>query len=463
MHECTFVILGATGDLAKRKLIPAIYKLIRDNKVKNFAIVGVGLEDVSVEQMLTPAKEFIKKLDEGIWSTLAARASYYSFDFYEPDHFIKLRSNLEQTESQHGLSGNRMFYLATMPEHFSTITQQLAAAQIVHKGATTKPWARIVYEKPFGHDLPSARAINESIAQVFTEEQVYRIDHYLGKELVGNIALARFTNRVFEPLWNNENIESVQIVLSEKIGIENRGVFYEKAGALRDMVQSHMLQMVALVAMEAPKELSGHYIRDAKAAVLATVKPQSVVLGQYEGYKDEEGVSQSSTTETFAAIKLAVDNKRWQGVPFYLKTGKHMPEKTTAIHIKFKPVKCLLSKACPSDTNYLTFEVFPEAGFYLELNAKVPGVSQEVVPVKMEFCHSCLFGPNTPEAYETLLHDVIRGDQSVFVRSDEIEDSWKIVDEIKSWDSKVYPYKPGASGPDALGLLDDEVKVRWRS
>ena len=463
MHECTFVILGATGDLAKRKLIPAIYKLVRDSKVKNFAIVGVGLEDVSAAQMIAPAKQFIKKLDEKVWEQLCGRATYFPFDFYQPDHFIKLRGELEKVEQQHGLSGNRMFYLATMPEHFATITQQLAAAQIVHKGATTKPWSRIVYEKPFGHDLPSARAINQSIASVFTEQQVYRIDHYLGKELVGNIALIRFTNRVLEPLWNNENIESVQIILSEKIGIENRGVFYEKAGALRDMIQSHMLQMVALVAMEAPKELSGKNIRDAKAAVLAKVKPQSVVLGQYEGYKDEEGVELSSNTETFAAVKLSVENSRWKGVPFYLKTGKFLPEKTTVIHIKFKPVKCLLSSACPSDTNYLTIEVFPEAGFYLELNAKVPGASQEVVPVKMEFCHSCLFGPNTPEAYETLLNDVMRGDQSVFVRSDEIEDSWKIIDEIKSWESKVYPYKPGSKGPDALDLLDDEVKVRWRS
>jgi glucose-6-phosphate 1-dehydrogenase len=284
----------------------------------------------------------------------------------------------------------------------------------------------------------------------------------LGKELIGNIALLRFTNRVFEPQWCNKDIESVQVIINESIGIEGRGALYEASGVLRDMVQSHMLQMLALVAMEAPEHLSGESIRDAKATVLKKVHAMSVVLGQYNGYRAEQGVAPDSAVETFAAVHLAIDNPRWQGVPFYLKTGKCLSKKETSIHLNFKPVKCLLTHDCPSDTNYLTIRIYPNEGIYLELNAKVPGQSYTVKPVMMALPFHTLYGPNTPEAYETLLMDVLKGDQSAFVREDEIELSWKIIEEIKRLNAVVYDYEPGTAGPEEVRMLDTKP-IRWRA
>lgn len=469
MYECTFVILGATGDLTKRKLIPAIYKLIEDKKIEKFSLIGVAITDTNSDTMLESAKGFIDHINEKSWEKLK-KASYFSkLDFYNFEDYKNLRSLIDQVEKKQDLKGNRLFYLATMPQHFATITGALAQSGIVDKKDHHKHsehvggWTRIVYEKPFGFDLKSAKKINREISKIFNEDQIFRIDHYLGKEVVGDIALLRFTNRVFEPLWNKNNIDSVQIIMSEKIGIEGRGAFYDSCGAICDMIQSHMLQILSLVAMEAPKELSGKYIRDAKAAVLKKVKAQNAILGQYEGYKNERDVSKDSTTETFAAITLKVQNKRWAGVPFYVKTGKYLDKQEVSIHIKFKMVKCLLSKSCPSDSNYLTIRVQPNEGFFLELNSKVVGVPNEIQPVRMDFSYAKTSGPNTPSAYENLLLDVLRGDQSVFVRADEIEHSWKIVDQIKKLKTNIYIYKKGSSGPRELELLDYPNNVRWRS
>jgi glucose-6-phosphate 1-dehydrogenase len=467
MNECTFIILGATGDLTKRKLIPAIYWLVKDKKIDKFAIIGVANSKSNINQILSESKKFIKKVDGRVWRSIEASCYYQQFDFYKPQDFLNLKDVISIVEKKHKLSGNRLFYLATWPQHFEVITKNLVKSGIVEKYENQKQkkvgWSRIVYEKPFGYDLKSARKINQAILKLFNENQIYRIDHYLGKELVGNIELVRFTNRVFEPLWCNKHIDSIQIILSENICVEGRGKSYDSCGAINDVVQGHMLQIMALVGMEAPKMLSGKYIRDAKEKVLEKVIVDDVLLAQYEGYLKEKGVAHKSKTETFGAVKLYIDNRRWHGVPFYLKTGKCLDKKEIGIHIRFKMVKCLLNQSCPSDSNYLTIKIQPDEGFFLELNTKVPG-KNEVTPVKMDFCHTCLFGQNTPKAYEVLLEDVIRGDQSYFLRSDEILESWRIVEKIKKLakNKKLYSYKKGSSGPVELEKFDKAKKLRWR-
>ncbi|MBS3115987.1 glucose-6-phosphate dehydrogenase [Candidatus Woesearchaeota archaeon] len=460
MPEITFIILGVTGDLAKRKIIPAIYKLIEENKIEKFALVGAARRELEMKEILKEAREFIKDVKENIWQRLENNAYYQQFDFYDCQHYRKLGKILRNLESKHQLPGHRLFYLATLPDHFNAITLNLAKTGIAKEQG--KKWSRLVYEKPFGHDLPSARKINRGIARVFNENQVYRIDHYLGKELVGNIAILRFTNRVLEPLWDSSNIQSVQIHFREKIGLEGRGNFYDKYGALKDVVQNHMLQMLALTAMEAPQKLTGKFIRDEKAKVLKVIKVKDLLLGQYSGYQKEKDVDSNSSTETFAAVKLSINNKRWKNVPFYLITGKNLDKKEVKIDIKFKSVHCLLSASCPSDTNYLTIRVQPDEGFSLELFAKVPGKANAVMPAKMNYCHECIRDLRSPEAYEILLEDVIKGDQSLFVRSDEIEYQWKVIKQILRKKNQIYEYNIGSAGPQELSLFEKKHHLRWR-
>lgn len=445
--ECTFVIFGATGDLTKRKLIPAIYKLIQDNKICKFALIGVSFDKTTKAEILKQAKKFISKPQQEIIKIISSSFFYYQMDFYDTASYQTLRKNLDTIEKKKSLYGNRLFYFATMPEHFIGITKNLVAHNIVkeHKETThAHPWSRIVYEKPFGSDLKSSRTINRYLAKVFAESQIYRIDHYLGKELVGNIAITRFTNQVLEPIWNNKYIESVHINVCEKIGIQGRGKFYDATGAIKDMVQSHLLQLLALIAMEAPKKLTARYIRDAKAAVLKKVIIEKIIRGQYEGYRQEPGVHPQSTTETYAAIKLAIHHKRWRGVPFYLRTGKNLEKKDSHIEIRFKKVECLLDY-CPLNPNSLIIRIEPNEGLYLNLNTKQPG-NYQATPITMTFAHDITFGPNTPEAYEVLLSEVMKGDQSSFVRSDEVDYSWKIIEQIdKVAPSEIIPYEVGCT------------------
>jgi glucose-6-phosphate 1-dehydrogenase len=466
-HECVFIILGATGDLTKRKLIPAIYKMVASGIIARFALIGVSVDDTTMRQVFEQARIFVPDLREAVWERMIQASYYHRMDFNDHAAYGQLKELIASVEQKNNLASNRLFYLATMPHHFMVITQQLAAYGVVKKcpvlcNEPKHTWQRIVYEKPFGDSLASSRQINEAIAEVLDERQVFRIDHWLGKELVGNIALARFTNRVFEPLWQAEHIESVQIIASEKIGIEGRGQFYDAYGTLKDMVQNHLLQLLALVAMEDPVHFTADYLRDAKAAVLSKVAIDNVVLGQYDGYLEEKGVSPTSTTDTFAAVKISIDTPRWRGVPFYLKAGKFLEKTEAAIHIKFKPVRCLLD-ICPTDTNYLTINIQPHEGMYLTLNAKKPGVFNDVTPINMHFSHAALFGPNTPAAYEVLLADVLRGDQCAFVRADEIDLAWGIIQQISNKQVPLHRYARGSTGPEAISDLDSERTIIWKT
>ncbi len=464
MNDFTFVLFGVTGDLARRKLLPALYRLIIHKKITNFIIVGAALEHTDPQAILSAAREGMGKIDEEPWSILQQRFFYEELNFTNEADFKRLTERLQELEKQFSLSGNRIIYLATAAEFFCPITEHLASSKLVtRKKVDEMPWQRIVYEKPFGHDLQSAHEINACIEQRFEEHQIYRIDHFLTKELVSNIALVRFTNCIFEPLWNNRYIDQVQIIINEKIALEGRGAYYDKYGALSDVMQNHMLELLALIGMESPEKLTGDYVRDRRQQVLEKVQVIDGILGQYDGYTHEKSVPKDSSTETFAALFLRIDNPRWAGVPFYLKTGKCLAKKETVIHIKFKSVDCLLTYSCPVPSNWLTIEVSPEATFSLSLNAKKPGRSMEVIPVAMEFCHSCLFGAITPESYEVVIEEVIRGEQSISVRFDEIEQCWRIIDRVREKSFDFYGYECGSKGPEELKQFEQKHGMRWRS
>jgi glucose-6-phosphate 1-dehydrogenase len=461
----TFVIMGATGDLARLKLIPAIYNLLKLNTVSHVSLIGVARSDVTIQSILDEAKKSIlstpagKDFDLNIWNKLCQHAHYQRLDFNNEKDFKNLRNKIVEVEKQKNLSGNRLFYLATLPEHFESATVNLAKVGLVN--SKDNKWERVLYEKPFGDSLHSAKKINEAIDQVFLEENVYRVDHYLGKELVGDIALLRFTNRILEPLWNNKHIDSVQIICDENFGIKNRGNYFDKYGAVKDVLQNHILQMLSLVAMESPKFISGEYLRNEKVKVLKKTKILDILLGQYEGYEKEKGVQAGSKTETFFTAKLEVNNRRWRGVPFFVRAGKNLGKKETVIHIRFKSVDCLLAKTCPSDNNYLTIRIEPNEGFSFELNSKSLRKGFEIEPINMDYCHTCEHGINTPEAYEILLEQAVAGEQSLFVRNDEVELAWKIVDKIKK--TIVYKYPIGSSGPKELAEWNKKNNIIWKS
>ncbi len=464
MNKVTIVILGASGDLARRKLIPALYRLIKRGSLKDFIIVGAAREQTSAQTLCERAKKFIKDPDETHYKTLCKRFFYQQLDFTQQDDFVALEQRVKQLEGEWQLPGNRMIYLAASAEFYCTITQHIATSKLaIKKSEKTKTWNRLVYEKPFGHDLHSAQEINDCIQKYFEEHQIYRIDHFLTKELVSNIALVRFTNCVFEPLWNNRYVDQIQIMVSESIGIEGRGAYYDKYGALADVMQNHVLELLALIAMETPEKLSGNYVRDKRVEVLQDVEPIDGILGQYETYTSQEHVDSQSNTETFAALQLRINNPRWAGVPFYLLTGKCLDEKKTIINIKFKQVDCLLTHSCPVPSNWLTIEVSPEAVFSLSLNVKEPGRSEQVMPIAMEFCHSCLFGEETLYAYEVVLEEVIRGEQSISVRFDEIEAAWNIIDRVRAMKLPVYEYACQTQGPTQLDeRFEKKHGMRWR-
>lgn len=450
----TFIIFGASGDLAKRKLLPALYDLLANKRLDSCLIVGVAYDTISADTILERIRDFIPHLDEIVFKKLKNCFYYHQLNFTQSADYQLLHMRIQELEKQHGLPGNRMAYLAAPPQFFCAITENVGKAGIIKRsddtGHVQGVWQRIVYEKPFGLDYASAHAINACILAQFNEHQVYRIDHYLTKAIVGTIALVRFTNVIFEPLWNNLYINNVQIILDESLGLEGRGHYYDKYGALNDVVQNHILQLLALIAMESPDRLTGDAIRDKKAEVLKRVRPVDGVLGQYAGYTKEKDVAPGSTTPTFALLRLMVDTPRWHGVPFYVRTGKNLEHKNSSIHITFKRVDCPLKRIGVCASNVLTISIAPEPYMSLELNIKKPGLGHEVMPVDMVFSHEKYFGPTTLQAYEVLLLEIMAGEQAVSVRFDEIEYSWNVIEKITKLNLPLYTYVSGSAGPQEV-------------
>lgn len=483
-----FYLFGATGDLAKRKLFPALFSLYKEGKLaEDFAVIGLARRPRTNEQFRSDLYESIsefcryKPTDPELWNRFAQHFVYMSLDIHHPDGFRELNKLSDELDEKFGIPGNRLFYLALAPELFGPVSFNLREGGLLE----SKGWHRLVIEKPFGYDLPSAQLLNEQLSQVFREEEIFRIDHYLGKEMVQNIEVIRFANAFFEPLWNNKHIANVQITLSETVGVEDRGGYYDKSGALRDMGQNHMLQMLTMIAMEPPSRQHPEDIRDEKVKVLRSLRRfassddvrKNVIRGQYAegslrgkalpGYRQEDSVNPESTTETYFAAKVFVDNFRWAGVPFYIRTGKRLPVKTTEVVIEFKnaPDNVLFSRKSNLSPNLLVIRVNPMEGIYIKINAKRPGSDSEIQPVAMEFCQSCQIGINTPEAYETLIHDAVQGDSTYFTRWDEVAHAWTFVDKIAAaWretSSDLLTYPAGSWGPKKTDILLGEDGFFW--
>ncbi|WDH81991.1 glucose-6-phosphate dehydrogenase [Paenibacillus urinalis] len=488
--SAVFFIFGATGDLARRKLFPAIYSLYREGKLSDhFAVIGLARRQRTREEfredVLSSIKEFCRyKPSDGNpeeWAEFARHFEYKSLDIHHVDGFRELNAFTEDVEHEFSIPGNRLFYLALAPELFGSVSSNLKEGGLLESAG----WHRLVIEKPFGYDLGSAEQLNEQIREVFREEEIYRIDHYLGKEMVQNIEVIRFGNAFFEPLWNNKHISNIQITLGETVGVEERGGYYDQAGALRDMGQNHMLQMLTMIAMEPPSRLVPEDIRDEKVKVLRSLRPfasgedvrANVVRGQYTegdvkgvhlpGYRQEDKVDPSSNTETYFAARVFVDNFRWAGVPFYIRTGKRLPVKTTEVVVEFKsmPNNVYLGQKYKLEPNLLVIRVNPMEGIYIKINAKKPGTDSEIEPLAMDFCQSCMIGINSPEAYERLIHDAAEGDSTYFTRWDEVATAWSFVDRIAAvWqeqpESLAY-YPAGSWGPSAADNLLEQDGHHW--
>jgi glucose-6-phosphate 1-dehydrogenase len=479
------VIFGATGDLAKRKLFPSLYKLFNSNKLsKDFAVVGIARSPLSHEEF----RENVKKsnIDSQVGMEqlyeFTSHFYYYACDVTEETAYQDLKGLLDELDEKYYTDGNRIFYLAMAPEFFGTIGANLKSSGLT----STNGWSRLVIEKPFGHDYVSAKALNEQIRQVFTEDQIYRIDHYLGKEMVQNITVIRFANAIFEALWNNQYISNVQITSSETLGVEDRGRYYESSGALLDMVQNHILQMVSLLAMEPPIKLTRDEIHSEKVKVLRALRPFSAeqvddyfVRGQYGrgivnekeviGYRGENSVDPESNTETFVSGKLMIDNYRWAGVPFYIRTGKRMTEKSTEIVVQFKelPMNLYFDNDNPIHSNLLVIHIQPDEGMTLHLNAQQGGQAFST-PIQLDYCNNCDDKMNTPEAYERLLYDCMQGDATHYTHWDEVALSWDFVDTIaEAWkDNKAqnFPnYESGTMGPNESAKLLLKDGFQWWS
>ncbi|MDT2044816.1 glucose-6-phosphate dehydrogenase [Priestia aryabhattai] len=478
------VIFGATGDLAKRKLFPSIFRLYRENKLsEDFAVVGVARRPWTNEELRENVKKSVGNLqtEDADIDTFASHFYYQPFDVTNVESYQELKTLTEELDTQYNVPGNRIFYLAMAPEFFGTI-----ASNLKNEGLTaTEGWSRLVIEKPFGHDYESAKELNEQIRHAFSEDQIYRIDHYLGKEMVQNIEVIRFANALFEPLWNNQYISNIQITSSETLGVEDRGRYYESSGALRDMVQNHILQMVALLAMEPPIKLTPEEIRSEKVKVLRALRSMSTdevdqyfVRGQYGkgiveeneviGYREENSVDEESNTATFVSGKLMIDNFRWAGVPIYIRTGKRMKEKATTIVVQFKdlPMNLYFNRGKDIHPNLLVIHIQPEEGITLHLNArKTPGATAST-PINLNYCNNCGDKMNTPEAYERLIYDCMLGDATNFTHWDEVALSWKFVDTIsEAWEQNKatdFPnYESGSMGPKASDALLAEEGFQW--
>jgi len=489
----TIVIFGGSGDLSKRKLVPALYELHRERQLPpETVIVGYARTGESDEtyraEMKGAVAEFArtKPLDEAVWNEFATRLFFFRGDLKIPKNFGDLKERLERIESGRSLSGNRLYYLAVPPSAIADVVKNLGDAGMVYR-VDGGPFSRVIVEKPFGRDLGTARALNDEIASVFRERQVFRIDHYLGKETTQNILVFRLGNGLFEPLWNRRYVDHVQITVAEAIGVESRGKFYEEAGIFRDIIQNHVLQLLCLVAMEPPVAFEPNAVRDEKVKVLRSIRPQTpeeilrdTVRGQYgpgaisgqpvSGYRSEKDVHPMSLRETYAAWKVLVENWRWAGVPFYLRAAKRMPKRVTEIAIQFRtpPIAFFRKTGMPQhEPNTLILRIQPDEGIALKFGAKQPGTSMKIDTVTMNFKYSEFFGRSQPEAYERLLMDALNGDSTLFARRDEVEAAWEIVTPVlDAWrddpPSDHPNYDAGTWGPEAAVALLARDGRRWR-
>jgi len=491
--SCTVVIFGASGDLTKRKLIPALLDLARQGVLPpGFTILGVSRTEMSDERFREHLHEGLQEFgeisgeDSSLWATFAQGVRYLAMDPSTPEEYGKLRTTLEEVASSRGIAPNILFYLSTPPNLYAPIVRSLGAAGL-QQPASGGSWVRIIIEKPFGVDLDSARRLNAAILEVFGEEQVYRIDHYLGKETVQNLVAFRFANGIFEPIWNRNYIDHVQITAAETVGIENRGGYYEQAGALRDMVQNHMLQLLALTAMEPPVLFDAQQVRDEKQKVFKAIRPippeeihRHSVRGQYgpgtiggkavPGYRQEKGVSPQSTTETYVALRLTIDNWRWADVPFYIRAGKRLPKRVTEIAVQFKKTPHHLFARLPAEhleRNVIVIRIQPDEGISLRFSSKVPGSAMRMRPVTMDFRYGSSFGRPLADAYARLLLDCMLGDATLYARGDSVEAAWELITPMhEAWTenrhAQVYEYPAGTWGPAEVDELLHGGGTRWR-
>jgi glucose-6-phosphate 1-dehydrogenase len=489
---CIMVIFGAAGDLTQRKLIPALYNLAKaDLLSREFAIVGVAHNAMSTDDFRKKLAENIRQyagaeVDPDIWEWFNRRIYYVTAEFNDKNVYPQLKTTLEKLDQDHSTHGNFFFYMATAPTFFGSIVEQLAAVGLMEE--KNHYWRRVIIEKPFGHDIDSARLLNQQLLKVAGEKQIYRIDHYLGKETVQNILAFRFANGIFEPIWNRRYIDHVQITVAETVGVESRGSYYDTAGALRDMVPNHIMQLISLTAMEPPISFGANAVRDEQAKILHAIQPLSAeevlhrtVRGQYgpgvesahhvPGYRNEPDVPSDSRTETFVAMKLAIDNWRWADVPFYLRTGKHLAAQTTQIVIQFRRAPFVLFRDTEVENlmpNQLVLHIQPEEGISLQFAAKVPGPIMRLGAVDMNFKYADYFGTQPSTGYERLLHDCMIGDATLFQRADMVEAGWCVVspalDVWKALPPRNFPnYAAGTWGPKEADELLERDGRHWRN
>lgn len=492
VDACSVVIFGASGDLTKRKLIPALYNLAIDGFLPaNSSIVGVARRPVSDDDFRTQMKEAIQQFsrrrpaNDTVWGSVASRLHYVAADFTDPQAYAKMRQDLEAVEHRNGTPPNRLFYLAIPPEHIATVISNLNKCGLL--STENAGWSRVIVEKPFGIDLESGRRLNRELQQYATEKQIYRIDHYLGKETVQNLLVFRFANGIFEPIWNQKYVDHVQITVAETVGVEGRAGYFDKAGVTRDIIQNHVLQLLTLVAMEPPCAFDADAVRDEKVKVLRALRPiregdvtEMTSRAQYAagasggkpaiGYMEEPGIPKDSTTETYAAIRCSVDNWRWSGVPFFLRSGKRLARRATEIAIQFKAPPHLLFQSrgvSQMEPNVLTLRIQPDEGISIKFTSKVPGPAPAMQPVRMDFLYGTSFGVEPPEAYERLLLDAAAGDSTLFTRADEVEAAWSFITPIlDGWKARgpagLDTYPAGSFGPrSADDLLAKEGRA-WR-
>jgi glucose-6-phosphate 1-dehydrogenase len=476
-ESCAIVIFGITGDLSKRKLLPALYHLMAEGALpENFALVGVSRSDISTDELREQLRQSVmetggqRSADTATWNKFATAIEFTRGSTEDPSSYTRLKEQLATVDRTRGTRQNRIFYLATPPEAFPAIIENLRRAGLIYRARTTpeEPFSRVIIEKPFGRDLGSARALNQLISESLDESQAFRIDHYLGKETVQNILVFRYANSIFEPIWNRKYVDYVEITAAETLGVEQRGAFYEETGVVRDIVQNHLLQLLALSTMEAPVSFGADHVRNEKVQVLHSLRcltkasvAGDVVFGQYDGYRREKGVAPDSRTPTYVAMKVHIDNWRWHGVPFYLRAGKKLGSHLTEIAVHFQSVPpylfSRLDQCQLAAPNVLRIRIQPDEGISLRFVAKVPGDHMSLGNVNMTMSYATAFGKQLSEAYERLLLDCMRGDATLFARRDEVEEAWKFVTPIlEAWDKSREPpelYAPGGQGPGRAEAL----------